>query len=71
MHHPVTFVPDARTVVGHLLPHLRSGDLVLTLGAGDIWKVADALVEALQRSTAASGIGEGTLPSVAAAPPGE
>jgi UDP-N-acetylmuramate--alanine ligase len=71
MHHPVTFVPDTPTVVGHLLPHLRSGDLVLTLGAGDIWKVADALVEALQRSTAASGSVEGTPPSVAAAPPGE
>jgi UDP-N-acetylmuramate--alanine ligase len=70
-HHPVTFVPEASGVVQHLLPRLRSGDLVLTLGAGDIWRVADALVEAVQRSTAASGSGEGTLPSVAAAPPGE
>jgi UDP-N-acetylmuramate--alanine ligase len=70
-HHPVTFVAEARAVVDHLLPRLRPGDLVLTLGAGDIWKVADTLVEALQRSTAVSGSGEGALPSVAAAPPGE
>src|SRR5207249_2980256 len=36
-------------VVKHLLPVLRSGDLVLTLGAGDIWKTAEELVTALKR----------------------
>jgi UDP-N-acetylmuramate--alanine ligase len=70
VHHPVTFVPETAAVVDHLLPRLRPGDLVLTLGAGDVWKVADTLVAALRRGAAASGTGEG-LPSVAAAPPGE
>ncbi len=47
-HRPVTFVAEAVRVVDHLLPSLRSGDLVLTLGAGDIGKVADDLVVALR-----------------------
>jgi UDP-N-acetylmuramate--alanine ligase len=45
---PVTFVAEAAAVVDHLLPLLRSGDLVLTLGAGDIGKAADDLVAALR-----------------------
>ncbi len=62
-HRSVTFLDDAGAVVDYLLPHLRAGDLVLTLGAGDIWRVADDLIRRLQstrssRSTqsAASGI---------------
>lgn len=46
-HRPVTFVPDAGAVVEALLPRLRPGDLVLTLGAGDIGQVADRLVRRL------------------------
>jgi len=34
-------------VVDHLMPQLAEGDLVLTMGAGDVWKVADELVERL------------------------
>ena len=46
-HRPVTFIAEGERVVGHLLPMLRPGDLVLTLGAGDIWRTADELVAAL------------------------
>lgn len=67
-HHPVTFVPETTDVVGHLLPRLRAGDLVLTLGAGDIWRVADALVTALRASAAS---GAGGLRSAAAVPQGD
>lgn len=48
-HRPVTFAEDADTVVEYLAPRLRTGDLVLTLGAGDIWQVADRLMERLHR----------------------
>lgn len=48
-HRPVAFVEDANGVVDYLLRLLQDGDLVLTLGAGDIWHVADRLVEALPR----------------------
>ena len=47
-HRPVTFIAEQARVVKHLLPVLRSGDLVLTLGAGDIWKTAEELVTALK-----------------------
>jgi UDP-N-acetylmuramate--alanine ligase len=47
-HRPVTVIAEPSRVVDHLLPLLRPGDLVLTLGAGDIGKVADELVAALQ-----------------------
>ena len=48
-HRPVTFVEEKDAIVDHLIPRLRTGDLVLTLGAGDIWQVADRLVDALRR----------------------
>jgi len=54
-HRPVTFVADPSQVVDRLLPSLRPGDLVLTLGAGDIGQVADDLVAALRRRPAGSG----------------
>jgi UDP-N-acetylmuramate--alanine ligase len=47
-HRSVTFVSKADRVVDHLLPSLRAGDVVLTLGAGDIGTVADDLVAALR-----------------------
>jgi UDP-N-acetylmuramate--alanine ligase len=46
-HKEVFFIPEKDAVVHQLLSHLRSGDLVLTLGAGDIWKVGRSLLERL------------------------
>jgi UDP-N-acetylmuramate--alanine ligase len=66
-HHPVTFVADAASVVDHLLPRLQSGDLVLTLGAGDVWRVADGLAAALRRRQPSADAG-GIVPTAAAAP---
>jgi UDP-N-acetylmuramate--alanine ligase len=34
-------------VFEHLLLHVEPGDLVLTMGAGDIWKVSHLLVDRL------------------------
>ena len=41
------YLPTLASVVETLMPHLAEGDLVLTMGAGDVWKVADELVERL------------------------
>ena len=75
-HRPVAFIEDAAAVVDYLAPRLRTGDLVLTLGAGDIWQVADRLVEALRvRHRAAangdrtSGAADGLLPPPQAVSP--
>ncbi|HEY3306450.1 MAG TPA: UDP-N-acetylmuramate--L-alanine ligase [Candidatus Binatia bacterium] len=48
-HLEVEYVANKEEMVERLLPKLQSGDIVLTLGAGDIYKVGEKLVEALQR----------------------
>jgi UDP-N-acetylmuramate--alanine ligase len=43
-HPSVTFVEHKDQLVDQVLPHLKSGDLVMTLGAGDIWKTGLGLL---------------------------
>lgn len=46
--HPgVHFVADKAAVAAAILEHVRGGDLVLTLGAGDIWKTGEDLLARL------------------------
>jgi UDP-N-acetylmuramate--alanine ligase len=47
-HLDVEFVPDKNQIVPQLAEKLNSGEIALTLGAGDIYKVGEALVEALK-----------------------
>jgi UDP-N-acetylmuramate--alanine ligase len=54
-HPSVSFVPRLRSVATHLRPRLAPGDLVLTLGAGDVWKAAEQLVKASTQARAARG----------------
>ncbi len=44
------YVPKLSAVAELLVGEVADGDLVLTMGAGDVWKVADELVERLCRS---------------------
>jgi UDP-N-acetylmuramate--alanine ligase len=46
-HPSVTFVEQKDTLADQVLPHLKSGDLVITLGAGDIWKTGLGLLARL------------------------
>jgi UDP-N-acetylmuramate--alanine ligase len=46
-HRNVTYFADKKEIVDHLLHIIVPGDLVITLGAGDIWQVADELVNQL------------------------
>ena len=43
---PVTYVPRKEELVEKVLPQLRQGDMVVTMGAGDIWKSGRALLSA-------------------------
>jgi UDP-N-acetylmuramate--alanine ligase len=43
----VAYLPRTRTIVDYLLDTAEDGDLVLTMGAGDIWTVAEDLVRRL------------------------
>lgn len=46
-HPSVTWVPKKQDVATRVLPILKPGDLVLTLGAGDIWRVGLELLQTL------------------------
>ncbi len=47
-HKDVTYIPDREKVAGHLLSILKKGDLLITLGAGDVWKIGEEIVERLK-----------------------
>ena len=47
-HRDVSYVEQVSDVLALLEERLRPGDLVLTLGAGDVWKVSDALIARLE-----------------------
>jgi len=47
-HLDIEFFPDKSQIVERLTETLKPGDVVLTLGAGDIYKIGEALVEALK-----------------------
>jgi UDP-N-acetylmuramate--alanine ligase len=44
-HKDVTYIPDKKEIADHLLRIVVPGDMVITLGAGDIWQVAEELVK--------------------------
>ncbi|MCP1306754.1 UDP-N-acetylmuramate--L-alanine ligase [Paenibacillus tyrfis] len=48
----VRYVPTKEQVQTYLLKSVRPGDLVITMGAGDIWKAAAGLAEALTKRLA-------------------
>ncbi len=46
-HKDVTFLPDKDAVADHMAGVLRKGDLMITLGAGDVWKIGEQVLEKL------------------------
>ena len=42
------YLPSKQNIVDYLLPLLQPGDMVLTMGAGDIWETGVALVNKLK-----------------------
>ncbi|MDR4463550.1 MAG: UDP-N-acetylmuramate--L-alanine ligase [Nitrospira sp.] len=47
-HPSVTFIAQKEALPDQVLPFLRSGDLVLTMGAGDIWKAGTGILARLE-----------------------
>lgn len=47
-HVPVSFVPERADLTEHLAGLVRPGDIVLTMGAGDIWRTARELAFRLE-----------------------
>ncbi|OIP66207.1 MAG: UDP-N-acetylmuramate--L-alanine ligase [Nitrospirae bacterium CG_4_9_14_3_um_filter_53_35] len=48
-HRDVTYIQDMKKIVDHLEGILKPGDLVLTMGAGDIYKVGEELLRRLKK----------------------
>lgn len=46
-HRHVMFIQNKEGVPGFLLPVLQAGDMVITMGAGDIWRVGEELLHRL------------------------
>lgn len=42
------FINDFAGILNHLTQHVRDGDLVITMGAGTIWKVSDDIIQWLR-----------------------
>jgi len=51
-HPEVHFIEENASIADYILDHLNAGDLVLTLGAGDIWKTGEELLARLQNQAA-------------------
>ena len=47
-HKDVAYISEKEAIVEHLLKTLKSRDMIITMGAGDIWKVGDDLVSELK-----------------------
>ncbi len=48
-HKDAVHISDRAQAVEHLAGALQEGDLLLTLGAGDVWKLGEAVLERLRR----------------------
>jgi UDP-N-acetylmuramate--alanine ligase len=46
-HKEIVFLQDFETAVSHLIKILNPGDILLTLGAGDVWKVGEMVLKEL------------------------
>ena len=46
-HRHVHFIPSMDDVMTYLIENISDGDMVITMGAGDIWKVGDNLLKSL------------------------
>lgn len=45
----VSYIPDRTKIAEYLIDHVQPGDLVITMGAGDIYKTGEELIELLKK----------------------
>jgi len=44
----VTFIAEREKIAPYLASVLKKGDLMITLGAGDVWKLGEEVLERLK-----------------------
>jgi len=47
-HKNVIYKKDKEDAMGHIIAHMRKGDIVLTLGAGNVWKMGEEILSKLK-----------------------
>jgi UDP-N-acetylmuramate--alanine ligase len=47
-HKNVRYIPEKTKILEHILSVVKPGDMVFTMGAGDIWQVGESLIEKLK-----------------------
>jgi UDP-N-acetylmuramate--alanine ligase len=50
-HKQVHYVPEKKDVPGYLMTIARTGDMIITMGAGDIWKFGESFIELKKKGT--------------------
>jgi UDP-N-acetylmuramate--alanine ligase len=50
------YAPSEEQVVKELLDDARPGDLIITIGAGSVWKIGEALASALKKRSQEIGV---------------
>lgn len=48
-HKDTIYIKKLEDIVPHLLKILQKGDIIITLGAGNVWKVGDSLLKAISK----------------------
>jgi UDP-N-acetylmuramate--alanine ligase len=52
-HKDVVHIPGREKIVEHMAAVLKKGDLMITLGAGDVWKIGEQVLEKLKHGNPA------------------
>jgi len=55
-YHGAEYAPSEQSVIKGILGDVRRGDLILTVGAGSVWKIGDALAAEIRNRPARAGV---------------
>ncbi len=58
-YHHAEYAPSEQGVINGILDDLRPGDLILTVGAGSVWKIGEALAVEIRNRPARFGVAQG------------
>jgi len=46
--HNAQYIKDKADAIDHIVSHIRKGDMLITLGAGDVWTLGEAILQKLR-----------------------
>jgi len=48
-HHKVAYIEDKENIPAYVLKHVKKGGMIITMGAGDIWKTGEKILKGLRK----------------------